>query len=484
MEHRTVYAILKQADDILESIENKGDKKATLLNMLLFRKATFEHKDIQYQSPEHGKSSAQFEIRSAASSSEAMSSQNTNWLNASNVKGYTCSVLRVLAQEIPIVRELLWIDPHEIPMHEQELLKLHHLFRRLPVSDQAINRSDFIVAFETIMQLHATDTSSKSGAFSTPKSIVDLMVTLLDPKGGSIYDPCCKNAATLLAVGRHLSEKNIEHKLFGQEHDLESWRIAKLLMYFSSTKADLGRTADDVFMNDLHPHLQADVVLGSPPFSSRKWYRDNEPIKQDPRWKYDVPPKSSGDFAWLQHMLYHAKDDGKLAIVLAVSTLYKNSASEHTIRKRMIEDDIIEAIITLPKGVFHSTQVATAIWILNKKKNISCQNCILFIDASGLGTKASRIVTLETSDCEKITSNYQMYIDGVMVKEEGFCNVVSIEEIVASEYTLFPKQYISYIKSTVPSILELESQSRGLQSELCDLVFANSALLDGLFEEK
>jgi|GEM_PF-6021495 len=462
MEYQEIGTLLKQADDILDPIENKDDKKVILLNMLLFRKAACEHEETQLNEPR----------------------QRPNPINTSNIKAYICSVLRMFAHELPMDRALLWLDPQQLSIHERILLTLYHLFRQIPSSDQAYDNADFINAFETIIRLYPASTISKSGSFFTPKSIVNLMVMLTDPKGGSIYDPCCKNAVTLLTAGQHLFKKNVEYKLFGQEQDLEVWKLAQTLLYFSNIKADLGKAAADVFMNDQHPHLQADVVLGNPPFSSRNWYKDNERIQHDPRWKYAVPTKNSGDFAWLQHMLYHTKNDGKLAAVLAVSALYRDTPSEHTIRKKMIEDDIIEAIIALPKRLFYGSQVATAIWIINKKKKKACQNCILFIDASTLGTKTTHIVTLPETDCEKIVSNYQRYINGATIEEEGFCKVALSDEIAASDYTLFPSHYISYEENTIPSILELDNQSQRLQSDLRDLAFANAALLDGLFKEK
>ena len=462
MEYHEIYAILRQADDILEPIENKSTKKSILLNMLFFRKAAYEHEERQC---------SEQRLR-------------PNPINDSNVKVYICSVLRRFMPEIPLDRSLLWLDPQQISIHERMLVMLYHLFRRITASDEAPGNPNFIMAFAIIMKLYPASTASKSSAFFTPQGIVDLMVMLTDPQGGSIYDPCCKNAITLLTAGQHLAKKNAEYRLCGQEQDPESWRLAKSLMYLSNLEADLGKAADDVFMNDLHPHLQADVVLGNPPFSSRNWCKDYKRIWQDPRWEYAVPPKNSGDFAWLQHMLYHTKDDGKLAVVLTVSALYRDTSSERTIRKKMIEKDIVEAIIALPKGMFHSTQVATAIWIVNKGKKNACKNCVLFVDASALGVKTNRVVTLAENDCKKITTSYQMYSNGDKVEEEGFCKVALADEIAASDYSLFPNHYITREKSSVPSVSELDDQSRNLQAELRDLASANTALLDELFGEK
>lgn len=453
MGREKLYAVLQQANDLLESIENKEDKKFILMNMLLFRKTVYE-----LQTP------------------------SFNELSVSDVKEHVCSVLQMAAQKVPTLRESLWIEPRQIPLQEQTLLTLYYLFQQLPVCDQKVDSSDFIVMFEMMTQLYMVRMASNE--FYTPRSIVRLIVTLTNPTGGAIYDPCYKNAAILIAVAQHLSENGAEYEMFGQEQEQNAWKLAQMLMYLFSVKANLGKAPNDVFINDLHPDLRADYVLGNPPFRSRNWGRDSERVWQDPRWKYGLPSKNNGDYAWLQHMLYHAKKDGKISAVLTVSALYRENSSEIAIRRNMINDDIIEAIITLPKGLFYGTQVATAIWMLNKEKSVPSKHKILFLDGSTLGTKDTRIVTLSENEIQKIVASYQAYINGEFVQEEGFCKTASIEEVAASDYTLLPNHYISYKKEILPSVSELEKQKQQLQMELRDLISANSDLLDHLLNRK
>lgn len=485
MGREKLYDILHQANHLLSSLENTDDKKSVLLNMLLLRKTTYDFEltrlNLWRQNPEFCEDPSQFKSRHAVYLPEHMQRQKA--CSLSDVKEFICSVLQALAKEFPALQEALWLEPEQIPVDAQTLLTLYQLFQSLPVCEQKLGSSDFSEMLEMVLQLYLPSDSLSAG-FYTPRSVITLVVALLNPVRGSIYDPCCKNAATLIAAARRLSEQQAEYELFGQEENPNAWLLAQMALYASSIEADLGAASDDVFIHDLHAPLRADYVVANPPFHSRNWSRDSALLASDPRWKYGTPPKGNGDYAWLQHALSHAKDGGKVSVVLPVSSLYRENALESTIRSKIIQDDIIEAIVALPKGLFYGTQVMTAIWVLNKDKSSLCRNRILFIDASALGTKANRTVTLEEDTCQRILSTYKAYLGGEVVRQEGFCTAAALEEIAARDCTLFPKRYIPYAKEAVPTVSELEERRRQLQAELRHLVSENSLLLTRLLSGK
>ena len=479
-----IYSAIMQAYGLLEFFTSKEVIKSALINLLFFRKAVYAfektYTELLQTQPECSQAPEQYVLRNRIYLPQEVQQWNLGALNDSNIKDGICAVLRVVGQENPGIQKLLWVEPEQIPIQEQPLLSLYQLFQQFPICDKEGACDEFAEIFETIMLLFSTSVVSNSGEFYTPQSIVALMVALINPEGGVIYDPCCKNGSMLIAAEQHLAKKNAKHALCGQEQAQEAWTLAQMSLHAFSVQADLGKSPNDIFLKDLHPDLQADYVLTNPPFGSRNWSRDYAIAYSDPRWKYGVPPKNNGDFAWLQHALYHAKSNAKISIVLSVSSLYRDNSSESAIRRGMIHDDIIEAIIALPKGVFFSTKVATAIWILNKAKNAVCKNNILFIDASAHSKATNKIVTLEPDICQKITSNYQAFLNGQTVVQEGFCNIASVDEIASSGYSLMPSRYIPLKEVVHLSESELDDQQKQLQIELRHLALRSATLLDDL----
>jgi len=318
------------------------------------------------------------------------------------------------------------------------------LFTNMNVGGTEAKEKDVLGrVYEYFLGKFAANEGKGGGEFYTPKSVVKLMVEMLQPFKGYVYDPACGSGGmfvqSLKFVEEHSGNK-FDISVYGQESNPTTWKLAKMNLAIRGIESNLGSKNADTFHEDLHKTLKADFVLANPPFNDSDWGQPS--LIEDPRWKFGTPPASNANYAWLEHMIDKLSQNGKAAIVLANGSLSTNTSSEAEIRKNIILADLVEAIVALPDKLFYTTGIPVSVWILNRNKKHNGKT--LFIDGRKLGTMVSnRLRELPEEDIHKISDtlikwqNTDHYED-IM----GFCKEVKLEEIQDHEYTLTPGRYV------------------------------------------
>lgn len=313
--------------------------------------------------------------------------------------------------------------------------------------------------FEYMVGQFATAEGKLGGEFYTPRSVVTLMVEMLEPFSGRVYDPAMGSGGLFVQADRFVRARGGSRNdisVFGQEQNPTTWRLAKMNLALRGIDANLGPQWGDTFHNDLHPDLRADFIMANPPFNISQW--GGERLREDVRWKYGIPPAGNANYAWLQHMLHHLAPTGTMVTVLANGSLSSQQSGEGDIRKRLVEEDLVECIVALPPQLFFSTGIPVCLWFLTKDKSDravkserpqrSRRGEVLFIDASRLGSMVSRTNReLTDQDITKIAGTYHSWRGepGTAPYEDvpGLCAVASLETIRAHDCVLTPGRYIA-----------------------------------------
>ncbi|WP_434572479.1 SAM-dependent DNA methyltransferase [Pseudomonas sp. Z3-6] len=306
--------------------------------------------------------------------------------------------------------------------------------------------------YEYFLGQFASAEGKKGGQFYTPASIVQTLVAVLNPHHGKVYDPCCGSGGMFVQ-----SEKFIEAhggklgdvSIYGQESNPTTWRLAAMNLAIRGIDFNLGKEPADTFVRNQHSDLRADFVLANPPFNVSDWWHGS--LENDPRWIYGSPPSGNANYAWLQHMLYHLKPDGRAGIVLANGSMSSTQNGEDEIRRAMVEADVVEVMVALPGQLFFNTPIPACLWFLAKKKTTRPGE-VLFIDARKLGTNVSRVqIELLDGDIERIAQTVASWrglsLDiGGEIDEyadiPGFCRSVSLGKIAENEHVLTPGRYV------------------------------------------
>lgn len=299
--------------------------------------------------------------------------------------------------------------------------------------------------YEYFLGEFANAEGKKGGQFYTPKSIVKLMVEMIEPYKGRVYDPAAGSGGMFI-----MSEKFIkEHQgrieditIYGQESNQTTWKLSKMNLAIRNIDSQNVRwNTEGSFLKDAHPDLKADYVIANPPFNQKDWGVDI--LADDARWKYGTPPSGNANFGWIQHMLYHLAPNGIMATVLANGSLSSNSGGEGDIRKSLIENDLVECIVALPKQLFYNTGIPACIWFLRRERKVRNKE-ILFIDASEMGFMADRTHREFTEeDINKIADTYHNWrkTDGYE-DIKGFCKSADMAEVEKHSYVLTPGRYV------------------------------------------
>jgi type I restriction enzyme M protein len=304
--------------------------------------------------------------------------------------------------------------------------------------------------YEYFLKQFASAEGKKGGQFYTPQNVVRVLVEVLAPYKGRVFDPCCGSGGMFVQ-----SEKFIEaHQgklgdisIYGQESNYTTWRLAKMNLAIRGIDAQIAH--GDSFHNDRHPDLKADYVLANPPFNDSDWR--GEQLRDDKRWAYGVPPAGNANFAWVQHFVHHLAPTGIAGFVLANGSMSSNQSGEGEIRKNMIEADLIDCMISLPGQLFYSTQIPVCLWFVARDKRNGRfrdrRGETLFIDARKLGSMIDRVHReLTDEDITKIAGTYHAWRGdpdaGEYADVPGFCKATALEEIRKHGHVLTPGRYV------------------------------------------
>ena len=316
----------------------------------------------------------------------------------------------------------------------------------------------------------------KGGEFYTPSSVVKTIVEILKPyENCRVYDPCCGSGGMFVQsvkfLQAHSGNRN-KISVYGQESNADTWKMAKMNMAIRGIDADFGPYQADTFFNDLHPSLKADFIMANPPFNLSNWGQDK--LQDDVRWKYGLPPSGNANYAWIQHMIHHLASNGKIGLVLANGALSTQTSGEGEIRKRIIEDDLIEGIVAMPTQLFYSVTIPVTLWFITKNKKQKGKT--LFIDARKMGYMVDRKHRDFTeNDIKKLADTFAAFQEGTLENKKGFCAVVSTEDIAKQDYILTPGRYVG-IEEQEDDGEPFEEKMKRLTSELSDM-FAQSNTL-------
>jgi type I restriction enzyme M protein len=348
--------------------------------------------------------------------------------------------------------------------------------------------------YEYFLGQFALAEGKKGGQYYTPKSIVTLIVEMLQPFKGRVYDPAMGSGGFFVQSeefieqhgGKVANGKTGQISVYGQESNPTTWRLAAMNMAIRGIDFNFGGAPGDTLLNDLHPDLRADFVMANPPFNMKEWW--NEKLASDPRWIAGTPPQGNANFAWLQHMLYHLAPAGSMALLLANGSMSSNTNNEGEIRKKLIEDDYVECMVALPGQLFTNTQIPACIWFLTRDKRNGLalnktkrdrRGQFLFIDARQLGYMKDRVLRdFTVDDIKKIAETFHAWQLGEVYEDvAGFCYSASLDDIRKHEHVLTPGRYVGSEEQEDDGEVFADKMAR-LTAQLAEQ-FAESAKLEG-----
>jgi type I restriction enzyme M protein len=330
--------------------------------------------------------------------------------------------------------------------------------------------------YEYFLGEFANAEGKKGGQFYTPKSIVRIMVEMIEPYKGRVYDPACGSGGMFIMSEKFIKEHqgNVEDiSIYGQESNQTTYRLARMNLAIRGIDGSQVKwNTEGSFLNDLHKDLKADFVLANPPFNDSDW--SGQLLQNDPRWQYGMPPASNANYAWLQHMIYHLSPHGVMACVLANGSLSSQTNNEGDIRKSLIENDLVDCIVALPKQLFYNTGIPACIWFISRKRTGNGDRKrtgeILFIDASEVGHMADKTHReFSEDDMARVAGTYHEWRkrDGKYEDIKGFCKSAGIDEITKHNFVLTPGRYVG-IEDEIDDGIPFAEKIAGLTAKLSE----------------
>jgi type I restriction enzyme M protein len=342
--------------------------------------------------------------------------------------------------------------------------------------------------YEYFLKKFAIAEGKGKGEFYTPKSIVNLIAELIEPYKGVIYDPACGSGGMFVQSVKFIENHNGSKKevsIYGQEYTSTTYKLAKMNLAIRGISANLGAVPANTFSNDQHPDLKADFIMANPPFNQKDWRAANE-LTDDPRWAgYDVPPTSNANYGWILNMASKLSQNGVAGFLLANGAL-SGGGDEYKIRKKLLENDLVEAIIIMPRKLFYTTDISVTLWILNKNKKehtVTINNAVkkyrnrekevLFMDLRQVGIPfEKKFIQFSEENIEDITTTYHSWqqVDhgSIYNNTPEFCYSASLDEVIKKDYSLVPSKYIEF-KDRDENI-NFQEKMESLQSDFSELL--------------
>jgi type I restriction enzyme M protein len=359
-------------------------------------------------------------------------------------------------------------------LDKQRLGQLIDLVSNVRFGDAESQSKDMLGrVYEYFLSQFASAEGKKGGEFYTPRCVVKLLVEMLEPYKGRVYDPCCGSSGMFVQSEEFIAAhggKLGDISIYGQEFNYTTWRLARMNLAIRGIDGQI--THGDTLHNDSHPDLKADYILANPPFNVSDWR--GELLREDKRWKYGVPATSNANFAWVQHIIHHLAPSGVAGFVLANGSMSSNQSGEGDIRKNLIEADLVDCMVALPGQLFYSTQIPACLWFLARdKKNHRFRDRrgeTLFIDARGFGRMLDRVhAELTEVEIQKIANTYRAWRGNKDASNfsdiPGFAKSASLTDIRAHRYVLVPGRYVGFDSRPTASW-----DRQGLEKELTEIL--------------
>lgn len=359
----------------------------------------------------------------------------------------------LIEKENPVIRGVLPRNYGREGLDKGRLGQLVDLIGSIGFTETDDHGSDDVLGrvYEYFLgQFAGKETGKDAGAFYTPRRVVRLLVEMLEPYKGRVYDPAAGSGGMFVESSKFVKAhggKRTDISVYGQEFTDATWKLAKMNLALRGIEADMGDRSADSFTQDLHPDLRADFVIANPPFNVSNWW--DAKLADDPRWKYGTPPEGNANFAWVQHFLYHLAPNGSAGFVLANGSLSSKTSGEGEIRRKLVEADLVDCIVSLPDKLFFNTGISVSLWFLSKNRHGNGhrerRGKTLFIDARGLGSMVSRrLRELTENDIMKIADTYHSWRnhDGEFQDVAGFAKSAELDEIAKHDFVLTPGRYV------------------------------------------
>ncbi len=368
--------------------------------------------------------------------------------------------------------------------------KLASLLDTINEIDTIKDRDQDIVGrvYEYFLSRFALKEGKGKGEFYTPKSIVNLIAEMIEPYRGIIYDPACGSGGMFVQSIKFIEAHNGNKKevsIYGQEYTNTTYKLAKMNLAIRGISGNMGEKAADTFHNDQHKDLKADFIMANPPFNQKAWRAENE-LTDDPRWMgYEVPPKSNANYGWILNMVSKLSDNGIAGFILANGAL-SGGGDEYKIRRKLIENDLVEAIVIIPRDTFYTTDISVTLWIVNKNKKKQTRKIgketreyrdrtgeILFMDLRRWGSEfEKKYVQLTQDNIQEVAENYhnwqQVGYENSYKDVPEFCKSASFEDLKANDFSLVPSKYIEFVDKD--SGIDFDTEMKRIQQDFRTLL--------------
>ena len=396
----------------------------------------------------------------------------------------------------------------EIEKANEEQLRgvLPHIYARAPLASQKLGELVTTIAkvgfgddedkardilgrtYEYFIKRFAAAEGHRGGEFYTPLSVTRLLVEMLEPYEGRVFDPACGSCGLFIQSADFIKSHGgqaREISIYGQENNQATWRIGRMNLAIHTLAGDIRR--GDSLLNDQHPGLKADFVLANPPFNEKRWGAAQ--VADDARWRFGVPPDSNANYAWIQHFIHHLAPAGRAGFVMANGSLTSNQSGEGKIREAIVRSDLVDCIVACPGQLFYTTPIAVSLWFLDRNKESGRtgdrREKVLFIDTRHLGHKISSTqIEFSESEVQRIADTYHAWrgTTGNQYRDErGFCSSISLDEIEEQAFALTPGRYVGALDLHEDGI-EFEEKMAGLIDRLADELAESRKLTDEVVE--